>query len=282
MAVVLERRKFRAGEDGEVGSGSGASHTNEAAETVGSEAGDAAGAGSERSVPTPVPNRVPSPGHPVPVEIDGGSSSAGAGSASGVAIEDDKPSLPSVQSSSASGATGAATDRLKPRLDESRGVPIVSAGSAGTWSATASFSSAAVPPLAESSIGRCRHWQAGGGAELPLARTSLAAAAARATFCRAARTAEVAMIWVSSSVSAIRSSSSSCCAVTTVGEAPPEPSDVFVRLSKPSSYDLTLMRLSLDRTPKGHSCQEDGFVPRLRDNVTLIRTLETRQSLPST
>jgi hypothetical protein len=67
-----------------------------------------------------------------------------------------------------------------------------------------------------------------------------------------------------------------------VGEAPPEPSDVFVRLSKPSSYDLTLMRLSLDRTPKGHSCQEGGFVPRLRDNVTLIRTLETRQSLPST
>src|SRR5580704_15544597 len=90
LAVVLERRKFRAGEDGEVGSGSGVSHTNEAAETVGSEAGDAAGARSERSVPTPVPNRVPSAGHPVPVEIDGGSSSAGAGSASGVAIEEDK------------------------------------------------------------------------------------------------------------------------------------------------------------------------------------------------
>src|SRR5260370_42608676 len=89
------------------------------------------------------------------------------------------------------------------------------------------------------------------------------------------------MIWVSSSVSAIRSSWSSCCAVTTVGEAPPEPSDVFVRLSKPSSYDLTLMRGPLDRTPKGHSCQEDGFVPRLRDNVTRIRTLETRQPLPS-
>src|SRR5580692_3845689 len=75
LAVVLERRKFRAGEDGEVGSGSGVSHANEAAETVGSEAGDAAGAGagSERSVPapvsTPVPNRVPSAGHPVPVEI---------------------------------------------------------------------------------------------------------------------------------------------------------------------------------------------------------------------
>src|SRR5580692_12528901 len=75
LAVVLERRKFRAGEDGEVGSGSGVSHANEAAETVGSEAGDAAGAGAgaERSVPapvsTPVPNRVPSAGHPVPVEI---------------------------------------------------------------------------------------------------------------------------------------------------------------------------------------------------------------------
>src|SRR5580698_8035812 len=87
LAVVLERRKFRAGEDGEVGSGSGVSHTNEAAETVGSEAGDAAGARSGRSVPS----RVLSLGHPVPVEIDG-SSSAGAGSASGVAIEDDNPS----------------------------------------------------------------------------------------------------------------------------------------------------------------------------------------------
>src|SRR5580693_5839800 len=74
LAFVLERRKFRAGEDGEVGSGSGASHTNEAAETVGSEAGGAAGAGSERSVPVSVLNRVLSPGHPVPVEIDGGSS----------------------------------------------------------------------------------------------------------------------------------------------------------------------------------------------------------------
>src|SRR5580692_964413 len=271
LAVVLERRKFRAGEDGEVGSGSGVSHTNEAAETVGSAAGDAAGAGSEPSVP----KGVLSPGHPVPVEIDGGSSSgdAGAGSASGVAIEDAKPSLPSAQSSSASGATGAATDRLKLRVDESRGVPIVSAGSAGTSSATASFGSAAGPPLAVPELA---------GAEIPLARTSLAAAAARATLSRAVRTAEVAMIWVSSSVSAIRSSSSSCCAVTTVGEAPPEPSDVFVRLSKPSSYDLTLMRVSLDRTPKGHSCQEDGYMPRLRDNVTLIRTLETRQSLPST
>src|SRR5580700_10740817 len=282
LAVVLERRKFRAGEDGEVGSGSGVSHANEAAETVGSEAGDAAGAGagagSERSVPTPVANAVPSSGHPVPVGVSGGSFSAGAGSASGVAIEEDKPSLPSVQSSSATGPMGAATDRLKPRLDESRGVPIVSAGNAGTWSAAASFSSAAAPLWA----GPALAGPALAGAELPLARTSLAAAAARATFCRAARTAEVAMIWVSSSVSAIRSSSSSCCAVTTVGEAPPEPSDVFVRLSKPSSYDLTLMRVSLDRTPKGHSCQEDGFVPILRDNVTLIRTLETGQSLPST
>src|SRR5580704_11412998 len=228
LAVVLERRKFRAGEDGEVGSGSGVSHTNEAAETVGSEAGDAAGAGSGRSVP----NTVLSLGHPVPVEIDG-SSSAGAGSASGVATEDDKLSLPSLQSSSASGATGAATDRLKLRLelelelDESRGVPIESAGSAGTTSATASFSSAAVPLLPESPLAV----PALAVAEPPLARTSLAAAAARATFCRAARMAEVAMIWVSSSVSAIRSLSSSCRAVTTVGEAPPEPSDVFVRLS---------------------------------------------------
>ena len=194
---------------------------------------------------------------PVPLSTGAGSSSAGAGSTAGEATDDDVPWSSSVQPSSTSGAAGAAADRLK--LDESRGVPMVSAGSAGTSGATASFSSTAEPPPA---------------------KTSLAAAAARATFARAARTADVDMIWVSSSVLAVRSSSS-CCTVTTVGEAPPEPSDVFVRLSKPSSYDLTLMRLSLDRTPKGHSCQEDGFLPRLRDNMTLIRTLETRQSLPS-
>src|ERR1700730_11258224 len=60
LAFVLDRRKFRAGEDGEVGSRTGTPHTNEAAETLGSEAGDAAGAGagSERSVPIPVPNMV--------------------------------------------------------------------------------------------------------------------------------------------------------------------------------------------------------------------------------
>jgi hypothetical protein len=37
--------------------------------------------------------------------------------------------------------------------------------------------------------------------------------------------------------------------VMTEGEAPAEPSDVFARLSKPSSYDLTFTRLSLDMTP---------------------------------
>jgi hypothetical protein len=34
-----------------------------------------------------------------------------------------------------------------------------------------------------------------------------------------------------------------------VREVPPEPFDVSARLSKPSSYDLTLMRVSLDDTP---------------------------------
>ena len=163
---------------------------------------------------------------------------------------------------------GGAADRLKLRLDESRGAPIESAGIAGTWSATASFSSAAGPPLGvptSAGLTLAGLTLAGAEAEFPLARTSLAAAAARATFCRAVRTAEVAMIWVSSSVSAIRSSSSSCCAVTTVGEAPPEPSDVFVRLSKPSSYDLTLMRLSLDRTPKDTHAKK---TPLCRDSVT--------------
>src|SRR5579859_407301 len=158
LALVLDRRKFRAGDDGEVGAGSGASHTNEAADTVGSAGGDAGG--SARSAP----NMVASPGHPVPVEIDGGSS-ARRGSGSGVANADDKASSFSVHSSPVSGVIGTAAERLK--VPESLGVPIVSAGSAGTSSAAASFSSTAGPPLAELPL-----------AELPLARTSLAAAAA--------------------------------------------------------------------------------------------------------
>src|SRR5579859_3412069 len=159
LALVLERRKFRAGDDGEVGAGSGASHTNEAADTVGSAGGDADG----WSAPS-APNMVASPGHPVPVEIDGGSS-ARRGSGSGVANADDKASSFSVHSSPVSGAIGTAAEPLK--VPESLGVPIVSAGSAGTSSATASFSVTAGPPLAELPL-----------AELPLARTSLAAAAA--------------------------------------------------------------------------------------------------------
>ena len=159
LAFALERRKFRAGDDGEVGTGSGVSHTNEAAETVGVAGSDeAADAGSERSVP----NAVLPAGHPVPLSAGAGSCSAGAGSTAGEAgstggeaTDDDVPWSSSVQPSSTSGAAGAATDRLK--LDESRGVRMVSAGSAGTSWATASFLSAAEPPLAKTSLA------AGGG-----------------------------------------------------------------------------------------------------------------------
>jgi hypothetical protein len=225
----------------------------------------------------PVSRRLLAAGHPVPVSATADSASNDSAPVE-TSAGDDMPRSLDVQPCSAPGETGPETGRLKP--DESLGTPMVSAGSAGTSSAAASLyfggcaagSSAAGPPLAEVPLVV---------PEMPLARISLAAAVARATAARAARTGVVGMIWVSSSVSVIRSSSS-CRSVTTVGEAPPEPSDVSVRLSKPSSYDLTLMRLSLDGTPKGHSCQEGGLMPRLSDNVTLIRTLEARQSLPST
>src|SRR6516162_8477561 len=167
------------------------------------------------------------------------------------------PLSPDVRSSSALGETGAGTgggagaDRLK--LNESRVAPMLSAGSAGTSSTEASFSPAAELPLGEASF----------------AGASLAADLA------AVRTDEAPRICVGSSVSAIRSSSS-CCSVTTVGEAPPEPSDVFVRLSKPSSYDLTLTRLSLDETPMPRR-RLSAETPRQRDTDG---TLGPRQPLP--
>src|SRR5580704_579440 len=163
LAFVFERRKFRAGDDGEVGTGSGTSHTKLAAETVGTTgSGDTAGGGSEPSRPVSVPNRALPSGHPVPLWIGAGSSSAGTtGSTAGAATpgeatpgeatddeatDEDKPWSASAQSSSASGATGAATGRL--RLAESRGAPMLSAGRAGTSWVTAVFSSIAELPLA--------------------------------------------------------------------------------------------------------------------------------------
>jgi len=165
----------------------------------------------------PAPDPVLPAGHPVPVSTGAGSSSGGAGSTAAGYL----PWSAEAQLSSALGEIEAGTDWLK--ADESRGDLMLSAGSAGTSSTAASFSSAA---------------------ELPLAEASLAPVAGLV----AVRKDDVPRICVGSSVSAIRSSSL-CRSVTTVGEAPPEPSDVFVRLSKPSSYDLTLTRLSLDMTP---------------------------------
>lgn len=160
-------------------------------------------------------------GHPVPVSADAGSASAGTGSGG-------MPLSLGVIPPSAPGETGADAGRLK--VKESRLDPMVSAGSAGT-----SASAASVPPAAERPLA---------GASWPGAVAGLAVAALAAV-----RTDLVPRICVGWSSSAVRSSSS-CRAVTTVGVAPAEPSDVFVRLSKPSSYDLTLTRVSLGDTPR--------------------------------
>jgi len=130
---------------------------------------------------------------------------------------------------SAPGETGSGAGRLK--VNDSRVDPMLSAGSAGT-----SASPASVPPAAG----------------LPLPGISLAVAALAVADLAAVRTDLVPRIWVGWSSSAVRSSSS-CRSVTTVGVALAEPSDVFVRLSKPSSYDLTLTRVSLDEKPRRHT-----------------------------
>jgi hypothetical protein len=71
--AALERRKFRAGDDGEVGAGSGASQANAAAETAaaaGSVPGDTPSADGG---PAAAPNMLLSDGHPVPVAAGAGS-----------------------------------------------------------------------------------------------------------------------------------------------------------------------------------------------------------------
>jgi len=231
FALELERRKLRAGDVGEVGAGSGGSHTKAAAETLlGSGppdgwAWDESAGDESRAGPSPVTevsNRAPAGGHPVPVLAGAGSASAGTGSAAG----GDVPLSLGVTAAAAPMDTGADADRLK--VNEPRVDPMLSAGSAGTPASAAS-----VPAVAE----------------VPLPGASLAVAGLAVADLAAVRTDLVPRIWVGWSSSAVRSSSS-CRAVTTVGVAPVEPSDVFVRLSKPSYYALTLTRLSLDEKPR--------------------------------
>ncbi len=164
LALALERRKFRAGDDGEVGAGSGGSHTNAAAETVEGSgpvdgwAGDESAAALRgrlscrtgcrrsatrcRSRPRPArhPAIRPPPARPRPRRAQ-------------------RPALTChsrrVQSSSARGETGADADR--PKVKESRPGPMLSAGSAGTSASApvpfpAAFSSAAELPLAGASL----------------------------------------------------------------------------------------------------------------------------------
>src|SRR5580658_9048607 len=118
LAFALERRKFRAGDDGEVGAGSGAFHTNAAAETDGSASAGWGGDGSP--VLDPVSNMLVSIGHPVPVWATSGSAGSSAAERAsprtgsprtGSAADGDAPFSAGAQSSTL-GETGDDTGRL--------------------------------------------------------------------------------------------------------------------------------------------------------------------------
>jgi hypothetical protein len=131
LALPLERRKFRTGEDGDVGGGSGASQVNAAAETVGVEGSGADdGADEASSVVDVGRNSGLSIGDPVSCLAGTGSFTVG-----------ESPGSLGVRSCTP-GETGADTGRLKLNGDASRGDPMLSAGRAGMASADAAAESA--------------------------------------------------------------------------------------------------------------------------------------------
>ena len=125
-----------------------------------------------------------------------------------------------------------AADADRPKVNESRAEP----DAVGWQRGKRRLSRGTVPLAGRTAVARRRALRAVAG---------LAVGRPRAGPHRPGRR-RISVGWSSSAVR----SSSSCREVTTVGEAPAEPSDVSVRLSKPSSYDLTLTRLSPDETPR--------------------------------
>ena len=165
-SVVPDRRNVRAGDDGELGGGSGISHANAAAETDGGSAGVAETLGdgrSEGAVPEgPVPKGAVREGAVGQASSPDGFAADSAGSAAAVADRADADGGASKLNAGESStedclallggvfrSASAAVGRLP------RDVPMVSAGSAGTPSATVasaagrpgSFTAAADPPL---------------------------------------------------------------------------------------------------------------------------------------
>jgi hypothetical protein len=160
------------------------------------------------------------------------------------------------------------------RSSVSRADPMLSAGSAGTASAAApaAASAPAGPSLPALSV-----------VGPPLAAASWAAAADVAAAGLGGHTGGVTMSadLVSWWLSAPRSSSS-CPGVMTVGEALPEPSGRFVRLSKPSSYDPDPQEvISRTRRPIDTNAKKVAFFAETPRQPTLMRTLLPPKSLPS-
>ena len=251
-SVVPDRRNVRAGDDGELGGGSGISHANAAAETDGGSAGVAETLGDGRSEGAVLEGAVlegPAPKGAVREEAAGQASSPDgfaadpAGSAAAVADRADADGGGSKLNAGESStedcsaallggvfrSASAAVGRLP------RDVPMESAGSAGTPSATVasaagragSFTVAADPPLVVRPARVPSDAASSGGAAM--AGAGLAAVG----FCCDGLGGTTMPPGCASS-SPIRSSSVALD-VTTVGEPPPEPSGLSVRLSKPSS-----------------------------------------------
>jgi hypothetical protein len=231
-------RKLRAVDDRESGGASGSSQANAAGETAGASVRDGAGLDGAELDGAELDAEKPGDQDPGGGELDG---RVGDGAS---AADCAKP--PGVQTS-ADGETGAQDGRA-----------MLSAGNAGTPSTTV----ASAPPLRPRSWAESAAGPSGAGESfvvsksaslagvslvatgpnavrsdtLPLAGSVVTGAAATAGFCGASLGVAALMpdAWVSSPFSS-SGSSPSTREVTMVGEAPPEPSGPFVRLSKPSS-----------------------------------------------
>src|ERR1039457_1860169 len=200
FAVVPARRNDRAGEDGECGGGSGMSQANAAGETIGASELDGAvlaGAVLEETV----------------LEAGVGDAST-SGDCSATSL---LPAAARVASVPAPSALPGVAVFVEPGGSNTSFTPLATASPAGA-------SPVAAAPRALRS------------GPLPLAGTAGTGSAWAAFF--GVRRGAAAMMpagWVSCPLPSSRSSSPPTREVTMVGEAPPDPSGLFVRLSKPSS-----------------------------------------------
>ena len=280
FAVEPDRRNARAGEDRELGGGSGISHANAAGERAGGSAdtGGEAGGTLDDRCPEGTVSDDPGPDDPGPEgALDEASSSDGfaADSAGSVAVQAagavraDGSELNAGESSKRDGSlawlSGVSRSGSGPFDRVLREDPMLSAGSAGTPSARVAstaearavsfgvatgglpLAEASLAPFAEASLVSPIPFPPTG---VPLTETPLPAVPSDTASSAGAVLAEAALAAVGvladclggamtsldrvSWSSPIRSSSADL-EVTAAGEALPDPSDLSVRLSKPSS-----------------------------------------------